>query len=359
MRVVMTLLVRDEADIVESQLAFHLAAGVDFVIATDHRSQDGTTDILRRYEGEGVLRLIRREEEGFRQAEWVTEMARLAAAEYGADWVIHADADEFWWPRGGNLKEVLAAIPPRFGLVFGLWRHFAPRPADGRHFSERMIYRLSPYGPSTEPADPFHPQVKVAHRADNSVRVAVGNHDARSLGLVLLRGWYPLEVLHFPLRSLEQLRSKYGRAAERWRRGVGLVPRHVEAGARALSEGREEEQWRRLQLDDAQAEGQREARRVAVDTRVRDALRFLAGVSELPPRPTFPPPFGLPRLRFPGEDLEASASHADAASALSVIDAQARLERQIAIFEERLARLEGRRWRAGARRATALLGRRR
>ena len=53
MKLVMTLLVRDEADIVDAQIAFHLAAGVDFVIATDNRSEDGTTRILERYERAG------------------------------------------------------------------------------------------------------------------------------------------------------------------------------------------------------------------------------------------------------------------------------------------------------------------
>ena len=46
MRLVQTLLVRDEVDIVDTQIAYHLNAGVDFVIATDHESRDGTTDIL-------------------------------------------------------------------------------------------------------------------------------------------------------------------------------------------------------------------------------------------------------------------------------------------------------------------------
>ena len=38
-------------------------------------------------------------------------MGRLAATEFGADWVIHSDADEFWWPRGESLKDVLDVDP--------------------------------------------------------------------------------------------------------------------------------------------------------------------------------------------------------------------------------------------------------
>ena len=76
MKLVMTLLCHDEADIVDAQIAFHLNAGVDFVSATDNASVDGTSEILRSYEGDGFLHLIREPGPDMRQEEWVTRMGR-------------------------------------------------------------------------------------------------------------------------------------------------------------------------------------------------------------------------------------------------------------------------------------------
>jgi len=134
-RIVLTLAVRDEADIIEANIRYHLDAGVDFIVATDHRSTDGTTEILRDYERDGLLHLIRQHDEAFLQTEWVNGMARLAAACFGADWVINADADEFWWPHSGTLHDVFAAVPARYGAIRGIWRHFVLRPDDPAAFS--------------------------------------------------------------------------------------------------------------------------------------------------------------------------------------------------------------------------------
>ena len=57
MTLVMTLLARDEIDVVDSWLEFHLNAGVDMVIATDNLSQDGTTEVLEAYARSGIERL--------------------------------------------------------------------------------------------------------------------------------------------------------------------------------------------------------------------------------------------------------------------------------------------------------------
>ena len=142
----MTLLARDEIDLVDSWLAFHLSAGVDMVIATDNRSQDGTTEVLEEYARSGHVHLIREPGEDLRQDEWVTRMARLAATEYGADWVINSDADEFWWPRGASLSEVLAAVPPRYGTVGRVPARLLPEAGRGavRRADDRALLRARP-----------------------------------------------------------------------------------------------------------------------------------------------------------------------------------------------------------------------
>jgi len=271
----MTLLVRDEVDILESQIAFHLNAGVDFVVVTDHGSVDGTAEVLERFASLGVLHVIRESGREYRQAEWVTRMARQAASEFGADWVINADADEFWWPRGRNLKEVLAAIPARFDVVRGFWRHFVPRPDDGRSFAERMTVRCR-----TEPTlRPFNAQVKVAHRASPAVVVAGGNHDVTGPSNPL-RTWYPFEVLHFPMRSFEQARRKYRVAAEASQLDPERVPRRpfVVRAAEAESRGAFPSLYDEVLVGDERLARGLAQGELALDTRVRDVLRRIDAV---------------------------------------------------------------------------------
>jgi len=262
----MTLLVHDEADVVGDQLAFHLAHGVDFVVATDHRSSDGTTEILERYEREGRLRLIREDEPEVRQSEWVTRMARLAAAEHGADWVVNSDADEFWWPRAGSLQDALAAVPADVGAVRAVVRPFVPRPGEG-WFAERMTARLTLSAPLNDPATAFRHVAKVAHRADPEVVVQQGNHEVAGTRLHRLATWFPLELFHFPLRSGRQLARRQRSSWPGHSRG------DIDRARAAFEGGRLAELYDAVALgDDAVARGGAEGWLVE-DTRLRDALR--------------------------------------------------------------------------------------
>jgi len=110
-KLVMTLLVRNEEDIIRYNIDFHLSKGVDFIIATDNGSTDSTRDILREYEERGVLLLVDEKTHNHNQAEWNNRMARIACDQYAADIIYHCDADEFWYPRSGNLKDEISNRP--------------------------------------------------------------------------------------------------------------------------------------------------------------------------------------------------------------------------------------------------------
>lgn len=281
MKLAMTLLVRDEADIVDAQIAYHLHAGVDLVVATDNRSEDATTEILERYAREGVLHLIRERGDDLRQSEWVTRMARLAATDFGADWVLNTDADEFWLARGGSLKELLDTVPARFGAVRGAWRNFVPRPDDDRFFAERMTARLC--APSFHP-HPLSTHFKSAHRGHPQVRIGRGNHEALAEDLVALRGWYPIEVLHFPVRSYEQCRRKYVTQFVALERNAEKgIPGHMADAYVAYRAGRLDAFYAPLVVDDEALRAGLAAGTYTIDTRLRDALRGLGfGAAEEP-----------------------------------------------------------------------------
>ena len=349
MKLVMTLLARNEADIVEAQLAFHLNAGVDFVIAIDNCSEDGTTEILESFVRDGYMHLIREPSDDLRQAEWVTRMARLAATEFGADWVLNTDADEFWWPRGGSLKAVLSEVPMRFGTVRALLRNFVPRPAGEGSFAERMIVREIPQ--DSELLSPLRVQDKVAHRAHRDVTVTMGNHDVSWNGLVDLRGWYPIEVLHFALRTPEQCARKLTYWFKYWE--AQGPERGLQPGFDALHEDRVEEYYRSLAVDDEALERGWAGGSLALDTRLRDALRALrrpVDVRDSDGREFLLLAEGAPPLEFPAPTLEAAAQYAAEITVGSTRDSVVKVEQRLERAARRLTDLERGIWsRLGAK----------
>jgi hypothetical protein len=339
MRLVQTLVVRDEADVVDAQVAYHLDAGVDFVIATDNGSVDGTLEILEGYERLGLLHLVR-ESGPLRDGPWRTRMARLAATRFAADWVINTDADEFWVPRRGTLKEALAAVPARVGVIWAVSRHFVPRPDDGAPFAERMIVRFSSHAALNDPTSPYRPHGKVAHRADPGIVVHYGSHRVGT-SLAPLPHWHPLDVLHFPYRGLEQYERKTVRRAQ----SDSRIAQYVR-GLQAREAGRIENVYGSMVVGDEElARGLAEGSLVR-DTRLRDDLgRMSEPGGDRSPSGRF-------RLRAGGDGAPVAAGAGDGpADSAAFRDAEVvRLARFADDLGARLATVERRAWaRAGRR----------
>lgn len=273
MMLVMTLLVRNEEELLESNLQYHFAQGVDFVIATDHGSTDATPEILRDYEARGLARVFREEGSEHHQSRRVTRMARLAAAEYGADWVINNDGDEFWWPAVGSLADVLSAIPKQYGQIVAQRNNFLPCPFEEvGPFYERFVVREKQsqnlVGRRLEP--------KVAHRGRADVVVAPGNHSISGSDLQPTPPLDLLEVLHFPMRTGSQFEQKVLAT------GIGyesLPSRSPEVGRDQLTllqlqrEGRLSDYFAKQVLSDEQIAAGLAGGRLIVDRRL---ARFMA-----------------------------------------------------------------------------------
>ena len=108
MRLAMSILVRDEADIIEANIRHHAKLGVSKFVVTDNSSVDGTREILEHLTKEFDLTIIDEPSLTIDQDLWVTRMANLLRDSDIADWVINNDADEFW--LAGNDGKLTDAI---------------------------------------------------------------------------------------------------------------------------------------------------------------------------------------------------------------------------------------------------------
>jgi hypothetical protein len=120
-------MVRNEADVIEAFVR-HNTAVVDAVHVVDHRSDDGTREILEDLLMQGVpLTLERYDQPAQRQPEILTRLARGAFAA-GADCVIPLDADEFLKiPRRSEFERAIRSFGNEYCAAMQ-WQTYVPDP---------------------------------------------------------------------------------------------------------------------------------------------------------------------------------------------------------------------------------------
>ncbi len=286
MKVVGLYLVRNEADIIETNLRHHFAAVIDEAIVIDNGSTDGTIEIVAHLRTDLPVQLSS-EVGPMYQAERVTRMARLATLQ-GADWVLPIDADEFWVGAGAPFREVLEEAPSDARALFVEVVNFVQRrdvlvaaPACVASMTMRPPFAV---GPVDEVSRMVRAEeigwVEAAYtpkcilRARPDITVATGNH------LTGIEGGVHTDratCLHAPMRALSTLTAKldHGR-------------RHAEAGgpreaawhlkrwwqmARERTLGRE---WEALSYEDGAILVAGRRHELVADDRLHDAVTAVA-----------------------------------------------------------------------------------
>lgn len=185
---IMTLLVKDEADIIRENILFHRAMGVDGIIVTDNNSTDGTLEILKELKAQGnILEIIEEPATEYYQALWVDRMIKLATKKYKADWIINADADEFWHSKSLNLKrDIIEEAGKDKNVLNSILKDFIP-------VENKIDFLSSPYFINRElksfeseiidlPACYYNFQLrikKVIHKTKGYKMITQGNHHVK------------------------------------------------------------------------------------------------------------------------------------------------------------------------------------
>lgn len=221
----MTVMVRDEADIIGPMIEHHLAQGIDRIIVTDNGSRDGTTEILESFGSAIDLRHdpVHRKQ----QFSVVTSMARDAYARYGADWVVNADADEFWFPRdpGATLADTFARLDPAIVSFTVPVIDMTGDPAASGTGLQRLTLRdLRPTARLRQIGLRAHSTPDAVHIGSADVEVAQGNHFVNLENGAPVPEELQLEVLHFPWRSWTQFATKVENAGRAYESNPDLQP---------------------------------------------------------------------------------------------------------------------------------------
>lgn len=214
----MTLLVKNEADIIELNVNHHINQGVDIIVALDDNSTDRTSVILRNLADKGLLHLVDYPKTKYDHSGLVNYLGSISANKYKADLLFHCDADELWVSSTGNLKQEMIDRPFVTGLYVPMINVLLKEDNGHEQFPNDAIYHvvkpMKIKNDSDKSMIDFYLKeypAKVLYTLKNGyLRVTRGNHEIISNNnkkAIMVKS-KNLTVFHFPLRNKQQFYDK-------------------------------------------------------------------------------------------------------------------------------------------------------
>lgn len=202
-------MIRNEQDIIEPFLR-HTAGLVDLVVVLDNCSTDASREIIAQTAQElGNIVVTDLPDQGYNQSETMTRVLQHVQSTVFADFIFLLDADEFLSAK--SKQDLLLSLHRLAPMTVGLmpWATYVPNPTlsetDIPDPLDRLTLRRRHEAPQY-----YKAVLRMAGGFDPALIVNQGNHQiSDSKGYKLpSQVLDDLKLIHFPLRSVDQLLAK-------------------------------------------------------------------------------------------------------------------------------------------------------
>lgn len=209
MNIISITQVKNEMDIVESFVRYHLNI-FDGMIIYDDNSTDETLNILNLLKKEELpILIVPGKYKEYNQVKTVNNLLKIAIEKYNADLVIPLDVDEFLVCDDENPRQILEMMHKDDTYYSSLWRTYLPiYDEDTSEFSISNLNYIR--DENVETLSKIMVPSKLYKKYD--VIIKKGSHDLdydkQYKGSIINKHCEKLHIAHFPVRNKEQAISK-------------------------------------------------------------------------------------------------------------------------------------------------------
>ena len=218
-RIVLAVGVYDNADILRDFIEWYYQLGIDFVVAYDYGSADGSRDILDEFARRKLVDWMTIPATNYARFDPFANIALRARDQFAADWIVVVDTDEFICPPEQGLRAALATAlsdditsvtVPSFNMTGQPLSAGASAVAELTLRIDRPLHETEAQAVSGALPVPYilmRQQAKTIVRADALIGYTIGAHTAiHAFGrIAVLPG---LSMRHYPIRGYDAFQAK-------------------------------------------------------------------------------------------------------------------------------------------------------